>query len=66
MSLLREEFELLVRHPELGEQRSELSPDCRSFVAGRYVIYYRPTSESVELARVLHSAHDLRSLRIER
>src|SRR5687767_12240717 len=41
-------------------------PDCRSFVAGRYVIYYRPASESVEIARVLHSARDLQSLRIER
>ena len=60
--MLREKFELLVQHPELGEQRSELSTDCRSFVAGRYVIYYRPNHDSVEIARVLHSARDLRTL----
>ena len=45
--------------PELGRQREELSPCLRSFPVGRYVIFYRPMEDGIEIARVLHGARDL-------
>jgi toxin ParE1/3/4 len=45
--------------PELGRQREELSPRLRSFPVGRYVIFYRPMKNGIEIVRVLHGARDL-------
>jgi toxin ParE1/3/4 len=45
--------------PELGRLREELSPRLRSFPVGRYVIFYRPMENRIEIARVLHGARDL-------
>ena len=45
--------------PELGRLREELSPRLRSFPVGRYVIFYRPMENGIEIVRVLHGARDL-------
>jgi toxin ParE1/3/4 len=45
--------------PQLGRSRKELSPRLRSFPVGRYVIFYRPMENGVEIARVLNGARDL-------
>ncbi|MEQ9588055.1 MAG: type II toxin-antitoxin system RelE/ParE family toxin [Parvibaculaceae bacterium] len=45
--------------PELGEARPELGSSLRSFSVGMYVVYYRATSEGIEVARVLHGARDV-------
>ena len=52
-------FPKLAAMPELGRQREELSPRLRSFPVGRYVIFYRPMENGIEIARVLHGARDL-------
>jgi toxin ParE1/3/4 len=39
-------------------QREELSPRLRSFPVGSYIIFYRPTQDGVEIARILHGARD--------
>jgi toxin ParE1/3/4 len=44
--------------PQLGRRREELSPRLRSFPVGRYVIFYRPLENGIEIARVLHGARD--------
>jgi toxin ParE1/3/4 len=51
-------FPKLAAMPELGRQREELSPRLRSFPVGRYVIFYRPMENGIEIARVLHGARD--------
>lgn len=51
-------FSKLAAMPQLGRQRKELSPRLRSFPVGRYVIFYRPMENGVEIARVLHGARD--------
>ena len=56
---VEEVLHLLADHPQLGQVRPELAPDLRSFSVGRYVLYYRPTSAGLELARVIHGARDL-------
>lgn len=45
--------------PELGRRREELSPQLRSFPVGRYVIFYRPMENGIEVFRILHGARDL-------
>ena len=53
---------LLAASPRLGRDRSMLRPQTRSFSIGRYVIYYSPVSDGIEVIRVLHGAGDVQSL----
>ena len=50
---------LLARQPMMGRARPELAPDLRSFPVARYVIFYCPSAEGIEIVRVLHSARDI-------
>jgi toxin ParE1/3/4 len=54
-----QKFRTLAQRPLIGRLRDESAADLRSFPVGRYVIYYRPLSNGVEIVRVLHSARDL-------
>jgi toxin ParE1/3/4 len=51
-------FPMLASMPEIGRKREELSPRLRSFPVGRYIIFYRPMENGVEISRVLHGAMD--------
>lgn len=57
-----ERFEALAEHPVMGRSRSELLADLRSFPAGSYAIFYRPTGGGVEILRVIHQARDITSM----
>src|SRR5713101_244584 len=50
----------LAARPLLGRARGELAEGLRSVAYGRYVIFYRPLDDGVEIVRVLHGARDLR------
>ena len=52
----------LASQPEMGRLRPELAPNLRSFPVGSYVIFYRPTLDGIEVARVLHGARDIDAL----
>jgi toxin ParE1/3/4 len=54
-----QKFRTLTQRPGIGRLRGELAVGLRSFPVGRYVIFYRPLSNGVEIVRVLHSARDL-------
>ena len=43
----------------MGRARDELAPDLRSFPFGRYVIFYEPIEDGIDVVRVLHSARDI-------
>ncbi len=51
-------FPKLAAMPQLGRRREELSPRLRSFPVGRYIIFYRPLENGIEIARVLDGARD--------
>lgn len=53
---------LLARHPLLGSDCSNLAPDLRFFVVGKYVIYHRPLNDGIEVLRVVHGARDIDSI----
>lgn len=59
---LYEAIESLGRHPGSGRQREELAPGIQSFPFGRYMIFYRVVTNSIEIARVLHGARDIENI----
>lgn len=54
-----EKFKTLAAQPYTGRRRNELGEGLRSFPVGRYVIFYRPLEDGVEIIRVLHDTRDL-------
>ena len=52
---------MLAGAPVMGRVRPELGARIRSFVADRYVLFYRPLTRAkgIEIARVLHGARDV-------
>jgi toxin ParE1/3/4 len=53
---------LIASAPELGEKREEFGAGIRSSVVGRYVIFYRPNEEGIEVVRVVSGDRDIRAL----
>jgi toxin ParE1/3/4 len=54
-----QKFHVLAGRPNMGRLRDELADGLHSFPVGRYVIFYRPIPEGIEVVRVLHGARDL-------
>ena len=48
----------LAKFPFIGQERSELNPDLRSFPFQSHVVYYRPMDFGVRIFRVLHKSQD--------
>lgn len=58
---LRDLARMLAGAPAIGRDRPELGVHIRSFVADRYLLFYRPPRRAagIELVRVLHGARDV-------
>ena len=54
-------FDHLLAYPEAGRARHELLVNLRSLPVKRYVIFYQPTDDGVEIFRVLHGSRDVHS-----
>ena len=59
---IEEKCELIATTPEFGAARSELGSDIRSSTLGRYVIFYRPVENGIEVLRVIPGDREIRSL----
>jgi toxin ParE1/3/4 len=59
---LNHKFILLAESPKLGRNRSELSPELRSFPNGNYIIFYRLISDGILVVRILHGSRDINSI----
>jgi plasmid stabilization system protein ParE len=59
---LRSHLESIARLGHSGVPRNEINPGLRLAVHGRYNIYFRVTPTKTTIARVLHSARDVRRL----
>lgn len=55
-------FELLANNPLMGEQREDLRPGLRIFVAGNYVVLYYPMDKGIEVVGVVHGARHVESM----
>ena len=58
MDRLDDTLRLLATQPRMGRAREELAAGIRSYPFGRYVVFYLPLDDGVEVARVLHSGRD--------
>jgi toxin ParE1/3/4 len=58
---LRDLARVLAGAPAMGRDRPELGAQIRSFVADRYLLFYRPLrpAAGIEIVRVLHDARDI-------
>ena len=59
---LTDSFVLLAGQPLIGRERPELALNLRSFPVSSYVIFYRPITNGVGIARVLHGSRDIDAL----
>jgi toxin ParE1/3/4 len=49
----------LANHPRMGRVREDLGPGVRSSTVLRYVIFFRATTDGIDVLRVLHGARDI-------
>ncbi len=58
---LYERFQILAGYPHMGVTRYDFAPEVRSHAVPntRYVIFYFPRDNCVEIARVVHGSQDL-------
>lgn len=52
-------LEVLAANPKLGRLRPELLEHLRSWNLHRFVIFYFPAEDGIEVVRILHSAMDI-------
>jgi toxin ParE1/3/4 len=55
---LKDRFSYLADNPHIGRKRGEIFGSHYSYHEGRHVIFYRITSEGIEILRVLHDSMD--------
>lgn len=56
---LDEKLSLWATQPTMGRQRDELAPGIRSFAFGRYVVFFQPVPDGIDVVRVLHASRDI-------
>ena len=56
---LDERFELWATQPMIGRARDELAPGLRSMAFGRYVAFFEPIHDGIDIVRVLHGSRDI-------
>lgn len=59
LALMDAKLNLLATQPRMGRLRDDLIPELRSFPLGRYVVYFFPVPDGIDIVRVLHSARDI-------
>jgi toxin ParE1/3/4 len=52
-------FDMLAETPYAGRARHDLAKELRSFPVGRYLIFYVPVSDGVEVVRVMSGRQDV-------
>ena len=58
LSRILEKCKTLSESPGIGTAREQLGPALRSFPVGAYLIFYRPSPDGIEVARVLSGYRD--------
>jgi toxin ParE1/3/4 len=49
----------MAAQPMMGRSRDGLAPGMRSSPIGRYVVFYVPLDDGIDVVRVLHGARDI-------
>ena len=53
------QLRLLATQPLMGRARDELAPGIRSFPFGRYLVFYLPIGDGIDVVRVMHGTRDV-------
>ncbi len=56
---IEETSQRLAQFTNMGRNRDELHPGLKSFPLGKYLIFYLPISNGLEIVRVLHGMRDI-------
>ena len=56
---LDEKLSLWATQPMRGHARDELAPGIRSLSFGRYVVFFEPLADGIDVVRVLHGSRDI-------
>ena len=56
---LDEKLSLWASRPMIGRGRDEIFKGIRSLPFGRYVVFYHPLQDGIDVVRVIHSARDV-------
>ena len=59
---IEQKCKLIATTPAFGEKRPEYGGNIRSSHVGRYVIFFRPIEDGIEVVRVIAGDRDVRSL----
>lgn len=59
---LRESFPKLALFPQMGRDRSDLTPALRSFPVGSYLLIYRPLEQGIEIVPILRGSQDIEGI----
>lgn len=59
---IEESLTMPARQPGMGRLRDQLHTGLRSFPVGRYLIFYFPIDDGINVIRVAHGARDLEAL----
>lgn len=59
---LAKKFKLLAENPKLGRTHDEYIVNLRSFPHKKYVIFYFPIENGVEIYRIFHGARNIEDL----
>ena len=62
VATIERKCKLIATTPEFGDRRPEYGGDIRSSTVGRYVIFFRPIEDGIEVVRVIPGDRDIRSL----
>jgi toxin ParE1/3/4 len=56
---IEQKLEALAVYPLMGRARDELRPALRSSPVGRYIVFYFPLDDGIDVVRVLYGGRDL-------
>jgi toxin ParE1/3/4 len=52
----------LAQFPGIGRARDNLAPNLRSFPVRKFVIFFRPVDDTVEIVRILYGGRDIEAV----
>ena len=55
-------LQMLAKQPSVGRRREDIRAGLRSFLVGRYIIFYQSRKATLEISRVLHAARNIAPL----
>lgn len=61
-SAVKKKCETVSKFPEMGQVRHEYLLHLRSFPFNKYVIFYLPIEDGIEVLRIVHSSRDIQQI----